>query len=67
MDDVYQYAPSAAVSDNNSEQPKEDAISRALTNFSFSQSWNSLVDTVKKQVSLPVLFHHSVTHVLNCF
>lgn len=57
MDDMYQYA-SAAVNSNtpnntNQQQGTEDndIVLQAFNNFGWGQRFNSLLDTVKKQVS----------------
>jgi hypothetical protein len=58
MDDLYQYTASAVNSNNNntvnSEQDAQnDPLIKAFTNFGWGQRFNSLMDTVKKQVRLP--------------
>lgn len=54
MDDMYQYAASAARENeqrsNASQGEEDDVILQAFKSFDFRSRWTSLVDTVKKQV-----------------
>ena len=54
MDDMYQYASSAVngnqPSNSNERAEENDIVLQAFNNFGWSQRFNSLLDTVKKQV-----------------
>jgi hypothetical protein len=58
MDDLYQLTAEAVnqnISKEDAEQHKqrqeqEDVVLKAFNNFGFSKRWDSLLDTVKKQV-----------------
>ncbi|SAM04178.1 hypothetical protein [Absidia glauca] len=55
MDDFYAYTTSAINADschNEDQSPQDDALVAAFTNFGWGQRFNSLLDTVKKQVEV---------------
>ncbi|ORZ25735.1 hypothetical protein BCR42DRAFT_400813 [Absidia repens] len=57
MDDLYQYTASAVNSNsnnNNEQDPQNDPLISAFTNFGWGQRFNSLMDTVKKQSEVMV-------------